>query len=243
MGSNQTRIIEVDVLRGVAIIMMVAFHATWDLNYLGFIQVDLYSGPQALFAYSIGTLFLILVGISLTLSHSRAVKTMSPSGLRLKYLTRGLRLLALGALITIVTWLIIAEGFIVFGILSCIGLSIIFAFPLINRPRLALSIGAMAVILGVVLHQFSFTTYWLLWLGFIPQDFFSVDYFPMLPWFGVVLIGITIGNHIYGHDLRSRIKKETIITRPLGLLGRHSLLIYLIHQPLILGLLLLLSTT
>jgi uncharacterized membrane protein len=79
-----------------------------------------------------------------------------------------------------------------------------------------------------------------MWLGFVPQQLYSVDYYPLLPWFGVVLIGVCAGNTLYpNHRRRFALPdlSRVIPLRALAFMGRHSLLIYLVHQPLIILLL------
>jgi uncharacterized membrane protein len=85
----------------------------------------------------------------------------------------------------------------------------------------------------------SFSFPWLLPLGLMPQHFRTADYFPLLPWFGIFLIGICAGNTFYrdGERRFSLRLTATRITRPLAFIGRNSLLIYLVHQPVIIGIL------
>jgi uncharacterized membrane protein len=90
--------------------------------------------------------------------------------------------------------------------------------------------------LGFYLQEFRFDFSWLLWLGFIPKNFYTFDYWPILPWFGVTLIGIFFGNSLYKNGRRNfKIKdlSNLSIVKVLAFLGRKSLTIYLIHQPLL----------
>jgi uncharacterized membrane protein len=243
--TSSERFWEIDALRGIAILMMITYHVTFDLNYFEFTSTDLNSLPLLVFLYPVGTLFLLLVGISLTLSYSRVKNTYTKNQLRIKYLKRGTSIFALGLLITLVTWIYPHNGFIVFGILHCIGLSILLAYPFIRSRLSAFLIGVLCIIIGVVLRITVTVDFpWLLWLGFVPTSFYTLDYFPLLPWFGVVLIGIFLGNTFYQNNTRSfRVKNHSsfIGTRVLCFLGRHSLIIYLLHQLIIVGILYLLS--
>ncbi len=235
------RLWEIDSLRGIAICMMIVYHLFFDLNYFRFYLIDLYSMPVLLFLYPIGTLFLLLVGISLTLSYSRAKNTLTPTQLRMKFLKRGSMVFGLGLLITLVTWVYPHNGFIVFGVLHCIGLSILLAYPLLRFRNLALVLGILCVIIGVVLQITVAVDFpWLLWLGIVPTQFYTLDYFPLLPWFGVVLIGVFIGNSLYTNKKRTYQLKDnshSIPAKVLCFLGRYSLIIYLLHQIIIVGLL------
>jgi uncharacterized membrane protein len=104
--------------------------------------------------------------------------------------------------------------------------------------------GAAAIAIGLFLQSRSFPSPWLLWLGLAPEGFYTLDYIPLFPWFGVVLIGIFLGNALYG-GYRRRFHlpnlSESSLARLPCLLGRNSLLIYLIHQPLIVASLILLG--
>jgi len=237
-SKSKERFWEIDLLRGIAIIMMITYHIIFDLSYLKIYTIDIHSAPVLLFLYPIGTTFLLLMGISLTLSYSRAQKALTEKQLQLKFLKRGLGVFGLGLIITFVTWIYLKEGFIIFGILHCIGISIILAYPLIKYRFENLAIGTILIILGIFLRTVTFDFNWLLWLGFIPTGFYTLDYFPLLPWFGVVLIGIFIGNALYEDNKRKfKLKdiSQNIAIRFMCFLGRHSLIIYLLHQLIIIA--------
>jgi len=224
------RLWEIDTFRGIAIIMMIVYHIIFDLNYFGIYKIDLFFPPLRIFLYSIGTIFLIIVGISLHLSYLK-------NQMKLKYIKRGSMIFFIGILITIVTWFYPHDGFIVFGVLHCIGLSIIISYPFLKLNYINLIFGISIVFIGIFLTQFSFNFNYLLFLGFRPNGFYTLDYFPILPWFGVVLIGIFIGKLFYKKDqikARSSHLSETYIIEKIAFLGRHSLIIYLIHQPILL---------
>jgi uncharacterized membrane protein len=239
---NQSeRFWEIDVLRGIAILLMISYHLVFDLNYFGLYTTDLGSPPVLLFLYPVSTTFLLLVGVSLTVSYSRAQQKLSKRQLQLKFLKRGVSVFGLGLIITLVTWVYPHNGFIVFGVLHCIGLSIILAYPFLRFRSLPLILGVLCIILGVLLRIAVVVDFpWLVWLGFIPSHFYTLDYFPLLPWFGVVLIGVFIGNSLYQNNKRKFSLKDhsqVIVSRVLCFLGRHSLIIYLLHQLIIVGLL------
>jgi len=132
--------------------------------------------------------------------------------------------------------LLLGEGFVVFGVLHLIGISIILSYPLMTRPLLDFVLGSAAIFVGLLIRQFSFDSPWLLWLGFVPRHFYSVDYFPLLPWFGVVLVGIFLGNFLYPEGARRFSLPDPSARSPLKQIcstGRNSLSIYLIHQPIL----------
>jgi uncharacterized membrane protein len=242
---SEERFWEIDFLRGVAVIMMIIFHIFFDLNYFNIYNVDLVSGFWFLFARLIASTFIFLVGITLTISYARAVKQRkyrAEKRLFGKYLKRGLKIFSLGLIVTLFTWIFIREGFIIFGILHFIGLSIILAYPFLKFRfwNFYLVLGLVITLVGIFLTNSIFDFPWLLWLGIVPRNFFTLDYFPLFPWFGAVLIGLFFGNLLYSNGIRRfRVKdiSKLLPVRFFSFLGRHSLFIYFIHQPIIIVLL------
>ena len=113
---------------------------------------------------------------------------------------------------------------------------IILAIPFLKFRRTNLVLGVAVILFGVCLQKLSFGFPWLLWLGFIPSGFYTFDYFPIFPWFGIFLIGIFFCNLLYANGKRTfRIPdlSGNRIIKFLSLLGRKSLYIYLLHQPII----------
>ena len=227
-----------DAARGVAIIMMIVYHSTYDLDTLGGYEIQSTSGNWALFADVTAGLFLFLVGVSLAISRARTPLT----GWRLfgKYLARGLRILAYGVVLTVV-FLVLGIGIVAFGILHLIGVSIILAYPFLRLRFTNLVLGALIFAAGqyVLAQDLYSQSFWLLPFGIVPEGVIMPDYRPLLPWFGVVLIGLFFGNVVYGDGRRPAISedKAPVLARPLLPLGRNSLLIYLVHQPIIIALL------
>ena len=233
-----TRFWEIDLLRGIAIVMMIFFHSLYYLNYFNIYNMSLYSGYFLIYVYLGGTIFILLVGVSLTLSYSRVENVLAKKDLYLKYVTRGFTIFCLGLLITVVTWFYVGEGFVVFGVLHCIGLSIILAYPFLRFRYPSLFLGIFLILVGVILKNMLFDFNWLVWLGFIPSNFYTVDYFPLLPWFGVVLIGIFLGNSLYHNYKRIFSLRDVSGLKPVRFfcfLGRHSLIIYFLHHLVLLS--------
>ena len=228
---------EVDAARGVAIIMMIVYHSTYDLDTLGGYDVQSTSGYWALFADVTAGLFLFLVGVSLGISRSRT----SLTGWRLfgKYLARGSRILAYGMVLTVV-FLALGMGVVAFGILHLIGVSIILAYPFLRLRFTNLVLGTLIFALGqyILAQNLTSESFWLLPFGVLPDGVMMPDYRPLLPWFGVVLIGLFFGNVVYaGLRPAGPTTKAPLLARPLLPLGRNSLFIYLIHQPIVIALL------
>lgn len=236
--SKHFRFWEIDSLRGVAIVMMVVFHFLYDLNFFAGKNLVLDAGFWLYFARITATIFLFLVGVSLTLSYAKARNAKKLSFF--KYAKRGAGIFILGMLITLVTFIFLRNGYIIFGVLHFIGIAIILAYPLIRYKYANLFLGAGFVAVGIFLRNFTFDFNWLVWLGFMPKVFYTLDYFPIFPWFGVVLIGIFFGNLFYKNYKRNfRLKdlSKSVPVKSLSFLGKHSLLIYLLHEVVIILLL------
>jgi len=238
------RLWEIDLLRGIAVVAMVLYHFSYDLAYFGLFGVGFFrSGFGLETGRAIGTSFIFLAGLSLTLSYRRAVAHRSSRrNLFWKYFGRGLRIFSYGMLITFVTWIFVPKEMIVFGVLHLIGISIILAYLFLELRliNVALSIGCIAF--SLYLRTFGADHPWLAWLGIRP-DFFMLDYWPIFPWFGVVLLGVFAGNVLYGERRKRATHPAPPLPaiRPLAFLGRHSLPVYLVHQPILLAILILLG--
>lgn len=228
---------EIDATRGVAIVMMVTFHVLFDLSYFGIPLVDVHSGFWRLFALATASTFVFLVGLSLSISYARSSTKLQGGALMMKYFRRGAGIFLLGMLITLATWLMVGEGMIIFGILHLIGLSIILAPFFLRLGFSNLMVGVGVILIGAGLSAFE-GPIWLAWMGLHPAWFYSLDYEPLFPWFGLVLIGIAAGSALYPEGKRLFALPDTH-SPPMGALaamGRHSLAIYLLHQPVILAL-------
>ncbi|NYB27215.1 MAG: DUF1624 domain-containing protein [Methanobacteriaceae archaeon] len=238
---------EVDFLRGLAVILMIAYHFIFDLSFFGIYPLNIFSGLLWFLPSIIAGIFIFLVGVSLYLSYTRAELLGIYSSGRdffFKYLKRGLWIFSLGLVITLATWIFIRAEFIVFGILHFIGLAIILQYPFLksnrNHKYLNLAAGLVFIVAGIYLAGFTFNFDWLLWLGFIPQNLVTVDYFPLLPWLGVVSLGIFVGSILYKDYRRKFALPDLSSYSPIEtfcFLGRHSLVIYFIHQPILITLL------
>lgn len=231
-----SRFWEVDCLRGLALVIMIVYHTMECLNQFSYIYTDLRVPFWFYFQRTWASVFIILMGLSLTLNYNQA-KTGDTKQFP-KYFSRGIRLFIWGLGITVATHFFLPGGTVIFGILHFLGVSVILTYPFLRWPAyISLSAGLFAIILGQYLGRFSFDFSYLLWLGFVPRVFASIDYFPLLPWFGAVLMGVCLGKILYPNGISrfplpdcSKLLPIAFLTR----MGRHSLLIYLMHIPVIL---------
>lgn len=220
MLEQRQRIWEIDFLRGIAIILMVLFHAIVDaVDFYGY-DANYTSGFWYYEGKMAAILFMLIAGISTRFSRNP--------------LKHGLFILGWGMALSIVTYLYNPATYIRFGILHFMGCS----FVLYQGMRfwqtvwfvvLGVMIAATAIVLPVIVD---FPGGWLLLpLGIIPPGFMSLDYYPLLPWGSFFLAGVFIGRIGYKQP-RSFYpgNPHLLINR----LGRHSLVIYLLHQPVLL---------
>ena len=232
--AEMSRYPEIDLVRGIAILMMILFHTVFDLFFFRILPVEVYSGFWRYFALATASLFLLIVGISLTISRARAASAKPGIQLALKFVYRGAGIFLLGLLVTVCTWIFLGEGFIVFGILHLIGISIMISPLFFRFKKCNLVLGFLVITIGLFFATLPGPV-WLLPFGIHPATFWSVDYEPIFPWFGVVLIGMGLGEYLYPDGIRGFTLPQIpeMVIRPLAFLGRHSLVIYLVHQPVI----------
>lgn len=237
MGS---RFWEVDLARGVAIIMVVVYHLVFDLdNFVG-LDIESAFGFWGAFADVSAFAFVFLAGVSLEISYARARRERGTDGLLGKYLLRGLKVIGWGMLITLVL-VLLDFGYVLFGILHLIGLSIILAYPFLRRRLLSLIFGGLFIAVGLYVSSLEIVLggvpgVLLSPLGVLPEGLFMPDYRPLLPWFGVALLGLAFGNYVYADRTGTGGNPASAgYAGPLAFLGRHTLFIYLIHQPIIIA--------
>lgn len=225
------RIWELDAFRGICVLGMVIVHFIYDLTDLYRVIDWSYPAWFSLIKNWGGVLFLLISGISATLG-SRSVR-------------RGLIVFLCGMVCTLVTWGMYRLGMagkgiiIYYGVLHCLGCCMIlwWFFRKLPSPVLALS-SAVLIAVGLWLKGQTFDFPWLMPLGFLYRGFASSDYFPLLLNFGFFLAGSLLGRTVYRkkETLLPMVNEQSGILRFLCACGRHSLWIYLLHQPILSGL-------
>lgn len=243
MERHSSRFWEIDCLRGFAVISMLIYHFLYDLDFFGLANLELRSGVLFYIGRGAAFLFILISGTVLSISRSRDLNSGTaekPAENFFKYLKRGLKLFSMGLIITGITWIFFPGQYILFGILHFFGVSAVLAYPFLKYGKENLLFGLFFGIVGFYLKDKTFSFSTLLWLGFRPESFVTLDYFPLFPWFGVLLTGIFLGNSLYKDGNRQFKIPEAdkfLLQKPFSWIGKHSLTIYFIHQPLFLGLL------
>ncbi len=209
--------------------LMIAYHFSFDLNYFGVIHHDF--NHEAFWLTSraiIVSLFLTLVGISLVLASSQDA---------MQFWRRQGKLFLAALIVTFGSWMMFPESYIYFGILHFIFLASLIGRFLVDRPNASLISGILVIATGLSYSNPFFDRPYMQWIGLMTHKPYTEDYVPLFPWLGVVLIGIFVGNFLFAKHKPSRIYRNNPQLKFSSFLGRHSLLIYLVHQPLLIGML------
>lgn len=227
---STTRIAGLDALRGLAIVAMIAYHLCFDLRYFGITHWDFEHDPRWLTARAlILSSFLLIAGISAVLAQRRAFPV--------RHWLRHIGIIAGAALLVSAgSWLLFPRSFIWFGVLHAIAISLLLARPLAGRPVLAALVGVAVIVAGWTYASAVFDTPMLGWIGFMTAKPVTEDYVPLFPWTGVLLLGIAAGHALVG-TRSAALAPFARLPATLRVLGRHSLVVYLLHQPLLLGVL------
>ena len=229
------RIAAVDVARGVALAGMVVYHLIWDFAHFGLVAPTLPFAPATRgLANVVASAFLALVGVSLALAH--------PHGLRREaFLKRLTLVVGAAALVTAASYAIDANQPILFGILHCIAVASLIAALFVSAPAwAALAVGAVMIAAPFAYASAAFNPPALIWLGLGTAAPDTLDWRPLLPWGGVVLIGLGAAEAAASRLSDWRSTKWPAAHGPgraFAFAGRHSLAIYLVHQPILFGLL------
>lgn len=228
MPHQPPRFALIDWLRAFAILLMVIYHFCFDLMSFNFITSATFN---SLWMTAIGRsclcIFMFCVGYSLAITHSQAIQWQ-------KFWKRWLKIAGAAALVSLGTFITHPQHWIFFGILHCIAITSLVVLPFLRFPRIALVTG---LIMAIAYIFFDRTLPWiesLPWFNFRRP---SLDYIPIFPWMWGALVGIGM------HSFNLHQKIQLPYSAKAAWLSNHSLAIYLIHQPILISLVYLLSLT
>lgn len=224
------RIALVDWARTAAIIGMVTFHFGRDLEVVGLVPPGTtFGGWWDIWARSVAGSFLFLAGLSLWLAHGDGVQWRG-------YLRR-LSILVVAAIgVSVVTYFATPQIWVRFGILHSIALASVLSLPFLWAPWwVTLATAGAVLALAPGLQSEAFNGVWLLWLGLGTTWPPMMDWEPMVPWLAPMLAGVALGRLGSSLDWWIRLADWQAGPDWLAWPGRHSLAIYLIHQPVIIG--------
>jgi uncharacterized membrane protein len=233
-GQRLGRVDAVDCARGLALIGMAGYHLTWDLADFRLVSPLLPFTPgMRLLSHVVASAFLALVGVSLALAHRHRIKWPA--------FWRRLGIVAGAAALVTAGSVVFAPGEgIFFGILHCIVVASLIALPLVTAPAWAsLAAGLAAIAAPFLVHSPLFDPPWLLWLGLGEALPNTLDWRPLLPWAGVVFLGLSLARApgaIAWLISPERWRAASSVSHAVCFAGRHSLPIYLVHQPILIGL-------
>ncbi len=220
-----------DALRGVAIVWMAVFHFCYDLNYFGFIHQNFRSDPVWTWQRTaIVTLFLFCAGLSQAVALAQGQAWP-------RFWKRWAQIAGCAVLVSAGSALMFPRSWISFGILHGIAAMLVLA-RLLTPLRGGLWIaGALAIALPFVVQHPFFDTRWSNWVGLVTHKPVTEDYAPVLPWLGVVLWGLAAGRWVLAQRRGWLAGAAPAALGPLATLGRWSLSFYMLHQPVLIGLL------
>ena len=222
MFSRRARIDALDLWRSICVWMMLAYHLLWDLSALGHVPAALLEGPTArCYAFLGAAGFILLSGLCTRLSRNP--------------LRRGAVVLCAAAAVTVTSTL--AGAAVRFGVLHLLGCCMLLYGLLgrrleaaMERPAFPLACLALFAASGLVCGRAAVGPGWLYPLGLRSADFVSADYYPLLPWGFLFLCGAWTARHLDATGLQPLLRRR--FPAALTFWGRHSLMIYLLHQPL-----------
>jgi uncharacterized membrane protein len=229
---GKKRIDIIDAARGFAVILMVIHHALFDaVEFLGAPQWFFYNGVFNILHYFFAGLFIFLSGVSSRFSRSNT--------------DRGVKVLAIAMLLTIVTSQSFVNEPILFGVLHLLGVCMIFYGMTQNMwdriPKAIAPIIYVVLIVGTALAvkfiPINLPYSWL--FGWLQPGFFSADYFPIFPWLFVFLLGTWAGSYIVENKLPKWFYEKRVAVFPA--VGKKALLIYILHQPILYGIVMLIT--
>jgi uncharacterized membrane protein len=225
-----------DALRGFAIVWMALFHFAFDLNHFGLIRQNFYTDPfWTVQRACIVTLFMFCAGFGQAIAFEQGQRWS-------RFWRRWAQVAACALLVSLGSWFMFPRSFISFGVLHGLAVVLIVARLTAGWGRWLWLAGAVALLLPHLVQHPWFDTRWTNWVGLVTRKPVTEDYAPVLPWLGVVWWGMASGQWVLARRRAWVARSLPTPVEPLAVLGRWSLSFYMLHQPVLIGLLML-STT
>lgn len=225
-----------DALRGIAIVWMTVFHFCFDLAYFGQIQQDFHHDPFWLWQRTcIVSLFLFCAGMG------QAVALEQRQTWR-RFWRRWTQVAACALLVSLGSALMFPRSFIYFGVLHGIAVMLLLLRPAARLGGWLWPLGAVAIALPHWVGHPFFDSRWTGWVGLVTHKPVTEDFVPLLPWIGVTAWGLAAGQWALRRQPQWLTAALPRPLKPLATLGRWSLSYYMLHQPVLIGLLMLLSS-
>ncbi|WP_112602698.1 heparan-alpha-glucosaminide N-acetyltransferase [Rhizobium sp. WW22] len=244
VAQKTPRIGILDTARGAALLAMASYHGTWDFEFFGYLDSGTAeTGWLKLYARAIASTFLFLAGFSLVLANTPEIRWRS-------YWRRLGMIVAAAAAISLVTFIGMQDEWIFFGILHSIAAASLIGLLFLRLPAFLTLLVAALLTVGIVidnvvaplsLHSTFFDTPWLWWVGLSENIQRSNDYVPLFPWLTPFLFGLGIAQLALSLGWLKHLAKFGPGRNLVARAGRHSLIFYLVHQPVLFGLVYLLS--
>ena len=231
--SKGHRLVAVDLARSLALLGMAVFHFTFDLELFGHLDPGTtVTGGWAIFARVVAGSFLCLAGLSLVLAHGKGRRWPA-------FWKRFLRVAGAALVVSGATLAVLPQAFIFFGILHSIAFASLIGMALVGLPWAFLALLTVAVVVADRTLAFdALNPLWLVWTGLGTKVPWSMDFVPVFPWLAAFLAGMTIGKAMDRAGLWARLAvwQPAAWIQRLAWPGRHSLAVYLIHQPVLISL-------
>ncbi|MDY3006115.1 heparan-alpha-glucosaminide N-acetyltransferase domain-containing protein [Anaerococcus porci] len=223
------RIYNLDKFRGFTIISMVLFHLCYDINL--YIDLGYYNNIliNKIWQLSIAVSFFLVSGISSNFLSS------------CDNIVRGIKTSILGFLVTTITYIFVKDQLIIFGVLNCLGISMIITGIIKKYINLDKKFWWVFIILFILTYSVphkrilsltlpsSIYEMNLFFLGFPSNSFYSTDYFPIIPWVFIFISGYLMGKILIQKNFYNLYGKDNLLAK----IGQHSIQIYLFHQPIL----------
>jgi uncharacterized membrane protein len=224
-----------DALRGVAIVWMAVFHFCFDLDHFGFIAEDFrrdpfWTGQRT----AIVSLFLFCAGLGQALAAQAEAR--GGHGWP-RFWRRWAQVAGCAVLVSVGSWLMFPRSWIFFGVLHGVALMLVLLRLVRGGGTWLWPAGALALLLPWLWTHPAFDPPWLAWTGFAQRKPVTEDFVPLFPWFGVMLWGFATGRALLARWPALLAGALPRAGQPLAVLGRWSLSFYMLHQPVLIGML------